>query len=50
MLEESKKSGKLKATYMLEEMTEAEKKIMIALGVDNAHNERPKIKHVGVYK
>lgn len=50
MLEESKKTGKPKATYMLEEMTEAEKKIMIALGIENAHNERPKIKDVGVYK
>jgi len=50
MLEESKKTGKPKATYMLEEMTEAEKSIMIALGIENAHNERPKIKDVGVYK
>ena len=50
MLEESKKTGKPKATYMLEEMTEAEKKIMTALGIENAHNERPKIKDVGVYK
>jgi transposase len=50
MLEESKKTGKPKATYMLEEMTEAEKKIMIALGIENDHNERPKIKDVGVYK
>ncbi len=50
MLEESKKSGKPKATYMLEEMTEAEKKIMIALGVENAHNKRPMIRNVGIYK
>jgi len=50
MLEESKKTGKPKATYMLEEMTEAEKSIMIALGIENAHNERPKIKDVSVYK
>jgi transposase len=50
MLEESKKTGKPKATYMLEEMTEEEKKIMTALGIENAHNERPKIKDVGVYK
>ena len=50
MLEESKKTGKPKATYMLEEMTAAEKSIMIALGIENAHNERPKIKDVGVYK
>lgn len=50
MLEESKKTGKPKATYMLEEMTEAEKNIMAALGVENAHNEQTKIKHVSVYK
>ena len=50
MLEESKKTGKPKATYMLEEMTEAENRIMIALGIENAHNERPKIKDVSVYK
>ena len=50
MLEESKKTGKPKATYMLEEMTKAENKIMTALGIENAHNERPKIKDVGVYK
>ena len=50
MLEESKKTGKPKATYMLEEMTEAEKNIITALGVENAHNEQPKIKHVSVYK
>ena len=49
ILEESKKTGKPKAIYMLEEMTEAERKIMSALGIDNAHNERPKIKDVGVY-
>jgi len=50
MLEESKKTGKPKATYMLELMTEAEKNIMLALGIENAHNERPKIKNVGIYK
>ena len=50
MLEESKKTGKPKATYMLEEMTEAEKKILTALGIENTHNERPKIKDFGVYK
>ncbi len=50
MLEKSKKPGKPKATYMLEEMTEVEKNIMTALGIENAHNERPKIKDVGVYK
>lgn len=50
MLEESKKTGKPKATYKLEEMTEDEKRIMQVLGVENAHNEQPKIKNVGVYK
>lgn len=50
MLEESKKTGKPKATYRLEEMTQNEKKIMEALGVENAHNEQPKIRNVGVYK
>lgn len=50
MLEESKKTGKPKATYKLEEMIEDEKKIMQVLGVENAHNEQPKIKNVGVYK
>lgn len=50
MLEESKKTGKPKATYKLEEMNEVEKRIMIALGIENAHNEQPIIKNVGVYK
>ena len=50
MLEESKKTGKPKATYKLEEMNEVEKRIMIAFGIENAHNEQPKIKNVGVYK
>jgi len=49
MLEKSNKTGKPKATYLLEEMTEAEQRIIRALGVENAHNEQPKIKHVGVY-
>jgi len=34
MLEESKKTGKPKATYKLEEMTEYEKKIMQVLGIE----------------
>jgi transposase len=49
MLEESKTTGKPKATYMLEEMTEDERKILNALGIENVHRERPKIKGVGVY-
>ena len=50
MLEVSEKTGKPKATYMLEEMTESDRSMMEALGIQNSHNERPKIKDVGVYK
>ena len=50
MLEVSEKKGKPKATYMLEEMTESDRSMMEALGIQNSHNERPKIKDVGVYK
>jgi len=50
MLEESKKAGKPKANYMLEIMSEQEEEIMSALGLENLHNEQPKIKDVGVYK
>jgi len=50
LLEESKKTGKPKATYMLEQMTDAENKIITALGLENVHNQQPKIKDVGVYK
>lgn len=49
MLEVSKKKGNPKAIYMLEQMSEQERKIMEALGIDNSHNEKPKIKDVGVY-
>ena len=37
-------------TYMLEEMTQVESSFLNGLGIENAHNERPKIKDVGVYK
>ena len=50
MLEELKKTGKPKVTYKLEEMTQDEKKIIKASDVENAHNEQPKIRNVGVYK
>jgi len=50
MLEESKKTGKPKATYKLEETTEYEKKIMEVLGIEKDHYKRPKIRNVGVYK
>lgn len=50
MLEESKKTGKPKATYKLEKTTEYEKKIMEVLGIEKDHYKRPKIRNVGVYK
>jgi transposase len=50
MLEESKKTGKPKATYMLEEMTQEENEILSALGIENVHIDRPKINGFGVYK
>jgi hypothetical protein len=46
----NQKKGKPKATYKLEEMTPAEKEIIMASGAENAHNERPEIKDIGVYK
>lgn len=48
MLEESKKTGKPKAT-MLEKMTAVKHEILSALGIENEQNERLKIKYVGVY-
>lgn len=50
VLEESKKAGKPKANYMLEAMSEQEEKIMSKLGLENLHNQQPKIKDVGVNK
>ncbi|MBU0487770.1 IS1634 family transposase [Patescibacteria group bacterium] len=50
ILEESKKTGKPKATYKLEKMSPEEEKIIKALGIENTHNEQPKIRNVGVYK
>lgn len=50
MLEESKKTGKPKAIYKLENMSIEDIKIMEALGIEDVHNEKPKIKNVGVYK
>lgn len=50
ILEESKKTGKPKATYKLEKMSNEEMNIMKALEIENAHNESPKINKVGVYK
>jgi len=36
--------------YKLEEMSKEEKSILQALEVEDLHNNRPKLKGVGVYK
>ena len=42
MLEDTKTSGKIKATYKLEEISEVEESIINALEVEDAHNNRLK--------
>lgn len=49
LLEESKTRGRVKATYKLEEMSDAEDVIMEALELKDFHNNRPTLKGVGVY-
>lgn len=49
ILEDTKTRGKIKATYKLEEMSEVEESIIKALEVEDAHNNRPKLKGVGVH-
>ena len=49
ILEESKTRGKVKAIYKLEEMSDEEDAIMEALAIKDFHNNRPKLKGVGVY-
>jgi len=49
ILEESKTRGKIKAVYKLENMSEDENMLMDALEIKNFHNDRPKLKGVGVY-
>ena len=49
VLEDTKKRGRVKATYTLEEMSDVEESIIEALGVKDAHNNRLKFKGVGVY-
>jgi transposase len=49
LLEKSKKPGRVKAIYKLEEMSDEEKKIVNALEIENFHIEKPKFKGVGVY-
>jgi len=49
ILEESKTRGRVKAIYKLEEISDEEDAIMEALAIKDFHNNRPKIKGVGVY-
>jgi len=50
LLEESNTRSRVKAVYKLEEMSKEEKSILQALEVEDLHNNRPKLKGVGVYK
>lgn len=49
LLEESTTRGRLKAYYKLEEMSDEEKSVMEALGIDEFHTKPPKFKGVSVY-
>lgn len=49
LLEESRKRGKVKTIYKLEEMTTEESNLMEALSIKNFHNIRPKFRGVSVY-
>jgi transposase len=50
LIELSGKKGKPKAFYKLEEISEAQKNIIKVLGIEELHNNRPKIKGLSVYK
>ena len=49
LLKETKKKGKIKAVYQLEEMDEEEKLIMKELQLEDFHINKPKFKGVSVY-
>ena len=49
LLEESNTRGKVKAIYKLEETSEEENLLLEALKIKDLHNDRPKLKCVGVY-
>ena len=49
ILEDTKTTGKMKASYKLEEMNEEEQKIVAALGITDLHTNRPLLNGVGVY-
>jgi transposase len=50
LLEESNTRGRVKAIYKLEEMSDDENLLLEALEIKDLHNDRPKLKGVGVYK
>jgi len=50
LLEESNTRGRVKAIYKLEEMSNDENLLLEALEIKDLHNDRPKLKGVGVYK
>jgi len=49
LLEESNTRGRVKAIHKLEEMSDDENLLLEALEVKDLHNDRPKLKGVGVY-
>ena len=49
VLEESNTRGRVNAIYKLEEMSDDENLLLEALEVKDLHNDRPKLKGVGVY-
>ena len=49
LVEVSGKRGKPKATHQLEAMEPEERALVEALGIDDIHQQRPKIEGVGVY-
>jgi transposase len=49
LLEESKTRGRVKAIYKLEEISDEEDILLEALEIKDLHNDRPKLKGVGVY-
>jgi len=49
LLEESNTRGRVKAIYKLEEMSDDENRLLEALEIKDLHNDRPKLKGVGVY-
>lgn len=49
LLEQSNTRGRVKAIYKLEEISDEENLLLEALEIKDLHNDRPKLKGVGVY-